>query len=64
MIKYLCSDLLPTSRQTSEGVQKLADGLQDHGLVKGEVLQICNLAPTQIVELYCVSKAEDCCCEQ
>ena len=33
----------------------LADTLQDHGLTKGEVLQIVNLAPTELVELYCVS---------
>ena len=55
VIEYLCSDICPTSRQTEEGVAELANGLQDHGLVKAEVLQICNLAPVEPVELYGVS---------
>lgn len=55
MIHYLCSDHTPTARQTDEGVALLADQLQDHGLTKAEVLQLCNLAPTLPVELYCVS---------
>lgn len=54
VIKYLCSDHLPTARQTDEGIAKLADELQDHKLTKGEVLQIINLAPTAPVELYAV----------
>ena len=54
VIQYLCADYNATSRQTAEGVASLADGLQDHGLTKGEILQICNLAPTLPVELYCV----------
>ena len=54
-MKYLCSDYNYTSRQTDEGVASLADSLQDFGLTKGEVLQIVNLAPTEQVELYCVS---------
>jgi hypothetical protein len=54
-LKYLCSDYNYTSRQTDEGVASLADTLQDFGLTKGEVLQIVNLAPTEQVELYCVS---------
>lgn len=54
VIKYLCSDHVPTARQTAEGVAGLADDLQDHHLTKGEVLQICNLAPTLPVELYAV----------
>lgn len=44
-----------TPRQTEDGVATLADQLQDHGLTKGEVLQIVNLAPIEQVELYCVS---------
>jgi hypothetical protein len=54
-LKYLCTDPNVTSRQTDEGVASLADSLQDFGLTKGEVLQIVNLAPTEQVELYCVS---------
>jgi hypothetical protein len=45
---------MSTSRQDDEGIRLLADRLQDYGLTKGEVLQICNLAPTEQVELYCV----------
>ena len=56
VIHYLCSVYSPTARQTDEGVARLADELQDHDLTKGEVLQICNLAPTLPVELYCVSQ--------
>lgn len=55
MIRYLCSDHVPTARQTADGVAQLADTLQDHSLTKGEVLQIVNLAPTLPVELYAVS---------
>jgi hypothetical protein len=55
VIHYLCSDHTPTARQTEPGVALLADELQDHGLTKAEVLQLCNLAPTLPVELYCVS---------
>jgi hypothetical protein len=55
VIHYLCSDHTPTARQTEPGVALLADQLQDHGLTKAEVLQLCNLAPTLPVELYCVS---------
>lgn len=54
VIKYLCAEYNVTSRQTEEGVATLADSLQDHGLTKGEVLQIVNLAPIEMVELYCV----------
>ena len=56
MLKYLCSDYNPTTRQSEDGVASLASGLQEHGLTKGEVLQLCNLAPTLPVELYCVSR--------
>ena len=55
VIGYLCSDLCPTARQTDDTVASLADSLQDHGLVKSEVLQIINLAPTHAAELHCVS---------
>ncbi|OWZ53504.1 hypothetical protein C345_00699 [Cryptococcus neoformans A2-102-5] len=55
VIKYLCSDLVPTSRQTPEGVAQLANELQDHQLTKAEVLQLCNLAPGEPVTLYSVS---------
>jgi len=55
VIHYLCSEHNSTARQTDEGVARLANELQDHDLTKGEVLQICNLAPVLPVELYCVS---------
>ncbi|CAD6578102.1 MAG: hypothetical protein TREMPRED_002112 [Tremellales sp. Tagirdzhanova-0007] len=59
VIHYLCSEYNSTARQTDEGVARLADELQDHDLTKGEVLQICNLAPTLPVELYCIVEEVD-----
>ncbi|WVF72392.1 hypothetical protein IAT40_007207 [Kwoniella sp. CBS 6097] len=59
VIKYLCSDYNATSRQTADGVARLADELQDHDLVKSEVLQITNLAPTEVVELYAIIEEPD-----
>lgn len=55
VLRYLCEEYSSTALQTDEGVAKLANELQDYGLTKGEVLQICNLAPVLPVELYCVS---------
>lgn len=54
MISYLCSDLCPTSRQTDDSITVLATTLQNWGLVKGEVLQLINLAPSSAPEIYCV----------
>ncbi|WVR04995.1 hypothetical protein IAU60_002007 [Kwoniella sp. DSM 27419] len=59
VLKYLCEGYNATSRQTPEGVQRLADELQDHQLTKAEVLQITNLAPTQVVELYAIIEEPD-----
>ncbi|KIR57766.1 hypothetical protein I314_06485 [Cryptococcus bacillisporus CA1873] len=59
VIKYLCSDLVPTSRQTPEGVAQLANELQDHQLTKAEVLQLCNLAPGEPVTLYSIIEEAD-----
>lgn len=55
VLKYLCADYNATARQTAEGVRSLADGLQDYGLTKAELLQACNLAPTNQVGMYLVS---------
>ncbi|EJT46076.1 hypothetical protein A1Q2_01378 [Trichosporon asahii var. asahii CBS 8904] len=55
VIKYLCADFNVTARQTAEGVAQLADGLQDYGLTKAELLQVCNLGPRSQVGLYLVS---------
>lgn len=55
VISYLCSSLCPTATQTDEGVVKLVDKLQERGLVKSEVLQLVNLAPSDDAELFCVS---------
>ncbi|OCF55142.1 hypothetical protein L486_07253 [Kwoniella mangroviensis CBS 10435] len=59
VIKYLCQPYNPTSRQTADGVARLADELQDHQLTKAEVLQITNLAPTEVVELYAIIEEPD-----
>ncbi|ORX39671.1 hypothetical protein BD324DRAFT_614552 [Kockovaella imperatae] len=59
VIRYLCSDFNATSRQDPDGVARLAKDVQRHGLVKAEVLQICNLAPTKPVELYCIIEEPD-----
>ncbi|WRT66907.1 uncharacterized protein IL334_003872 [Kwoniella shivajii] len=58
-IKYLCQPYNATSRQTDEGVARLADDLQDHQLTKAEVLQITNLAPIEVVELYAIIEEPD-----
>ncbi|ODN84900.1 hypothetical protein L202_00752 [Cryptococcus amylolentus CBS 6039] len=59
VIGYLCSDLVPTSLQTLEGISQLADELQDHQLTKAEVLQMCNLAPSEPVTLYSIIEEAD-----
>ncbi|KAK8869996.1 hypothetical protein IAR55_000566 [Kwoniella newhampshirensis] len=59
VIRYLCAEYNPTARQTPEGVARLADELQDHQLTKAEVLQLCNLAPTEPVTLYAIIEEAD-----
>ncbi|WVW83397.1 hypothetical protein I302_105416 [Kwoniella bestiolae CBS 10118] len=59
VINFLCQPYNPTSRQTADGVARLADELQDHQLTKAEVLQITNLAPTEVVELYAIIEEPD-----
>ncbi|KAK1924665.1 hypothetical protein DB88DRAFT_486353 [Papiliotrema laurentii] len=54
VINYICSDLCQTSRQSPEGIEQLIHSLQRRDLVKAEVLQIVNLAPSDAAELYCV----------
>lgn len=55
VIKYLCADFNVAARQTAHGIAQLADGLQDYGLTKAELLQVCNLGPRSQVGLYLVS---------
>ncbi|GMK55461.1 hypothetical protein CspeluHIS016_0205170 [Cutaneotrichosporon spelunceum] len=54
VLKYLCADYNVTARQTAEGVRSIADGLQDYGLTKAELLQACNLGPTNMVGMYLI----------
>lgn len=54
VLKYLCADYNVTARQTEDGIQKLADDLQDYKLTKAELLQVCNLAPGSDVALHMV----------
>lgn len=58
VLKYLCADFNVTARQTGEGVRAIANGLQDYGLTKAELLQTCNLAPSNQVGMYLVSSGE------
>lgn len=53
-IQYLTADYQPTGSQTPEGITKLIQTLEPYGLTKAEKLQIVNLAPTNIVELYVI----------
>ncbi|KAL1733484.1 RNA polymerase Rpb4-domain-containing protein [Schizophyllum commune] len=53
-IRYLSADYQPTSAQTPEGISKLIKSLEPYGLTKAEKLQIVNLAPTNIIELYVI----------
>lgn len=55
VLKYLCADFNVTARQTAKGVRDIANGLQDYGLTKAELLQMCNLAPSNMVGVYLVS---------
>ncbi|CAK9780845.1 hypothetical protein CC85DRAFT_100675 [Cutaneotrichosporon oleaginosum] len=54
VLKYLCADYNATARQTADGVRAVADGLQDYGLTKAELLQACNLAPINQVGMYLI----------
>jgi len=53
-IKYLSADFQPSSSQSSDGITQLVKDLAGHDLTKAEKLQIVNLAPTQLVELYVI----------
>lgn len=59
VLKYLCADFNVTSRQTAEGVKNITNGLQDYGLTKAELLQMCNLAPRSQVGVYLVSAGDE-----
>jgi hypothetical protein len=55
LLQYLNGDNLPTSKQNAESVAKLTRGLRDYGLTKAERLQIVNLYPQSVLDLYVVS---------
>lgn len=52
---YLSGPLSVAKQQKPGGIQKLLQGLPRFGLTKAEELQIINLAPKKIIELYLVS---------
>jgi hypothetical protein len=54
MLQYLNGDNLPTSRQSEESVAHLTRGLRKYGLTKAEKLQIVNLCPETVLDLYVV----------
>ncbi len=55
VVNHLSTDYNMTTRQTAPGVYKLTNALQAYGLTKAEILQIVDLLPTKLVELYIVS---------
>lgn len=52
---YLSGPLSYAKQQNPHGIQKLLQGLPQFKLTKAEELQIINLAPKKIIELYLVS---------
>lgn len=52
---YLSGPLSCAKQQNPHGIQKLLQGLPQFKLTKAEELQIINLAPKKIIELYLVS---------
>jgi hypothetical protein len=52
---YLTGPLSVAKQQNPHGIQKLLQGLPQFKLTKAEELQIINLAPKKIIELYLVS---------
>lgn len=57
-IQYLSADFQPIASQTEAGIAKLVQDLTPFELTKAEKLQIVNLAPTEMVELYVVRALE------
>jgi hypothetical protein len=55
--KHVNAEYSSTSRQSAQGLHKLSKALQVYGLTKAEILQIVDLLPTKLVELYVVSCA-------
>jgi hypothetical protein len=51
---YLTGPLSVAKQQNPHGIQKLLQGLPQFKLTKAEELQIINLAPKKIIELYLV----------
>ncbi|KAG8754902.1 hypothetical protein FRC14_004536 [Serendipita sp. 396] len=54
LLQYLNGETLPTSRQSEEAVAHLTRGLRKYDLTKAEKLQIVNLCPQSILDLYVV----------
>ncbi|KIM24652.1 hypothetical protein M408DRAFT_229736 [Serendipita vermifera MAFF 305830] len=54
LLQYLNSDALPTSRQSVESVAHLTRGLKKYGLTKAEKLQIVNMCPQSVLDLYVI----------
>ncbi|CAG8714539.1 10848_t:CDS:2, partial [Acaulospora colombiana] len=54
LLQYLSGEHLPTSRQSEESVAHLTKGLRGYGLTKAEKLQIINLCPQSVLDLYVI----------
>lgn len=52
---YFGGDISLVKRQTNGGIRNLMEGLVEYNLTKAEELQIVNLAPRKLIELYLVS---------
>jgi hypothetical protein len=57
-IQYLSAEYQPTPSQSPSRITKLVKDLAPFDLTKAEKLQIVNLAPIEIVELYVVRAQE------
>ncbi|KAH7912543.1 RNA polymerase Rpb4-domain-containing protein [Hygrophoropsis aurantiaca] len=53
-IQYLSADYQPTRQQSPAKISQLVRDLAPFNLTKAEKLQIVNLAPTELVELYVI----------
>ncbi|CAG7852235.1 SubName: Full=Uncharacterized protein {ECO:0000313/EMBL:CCA67618.1} [Serendipita indica DSM 11827] len=54
LLQYLNNENLPTARQSEEAVAHLTRGLRKYQLTKAEKLQIVNLCPQSVLELYVI----------
>ncbi|KAJ9126628.1 hypothetical protein QFC24_001657 [Naganishia onofrii] len=51
---YFAGDVSLVKRQTNGGIRNLMQGLVEYNLTKAEELQIVNLAPRKLIELYLI----------